>query len=61
MKKTITELRQDKNLTQGQLADELGVDIKTVNNWENFRTNVPKTRRKFIAKYFGVSENDIAF
>ena len=61
MKKTIKELRKEKGLTQRQLADELGTDIKTINNWENGRTHMPKSRREFIAKYFNVTKKDIAF
>ena len=38
--KFISELRKEKNLTQQDLADKLGVSNKTVGNWENGR-NMP--------------------
>lgn len=33
--KTIAELRKEKNITQSQLADLLGVTQSTVGNWES--------------------------
>lgn len=38
--KFISELRKEKNMTQQELADKLGVSNKTVGNWENGR-NMP--------------------
>ncbi len=36
----IAELRKQKNLTQRQLADLVGVDTSTVRNWERNRGGV---------------------
>jgi transcriptional regulator with XRE-family HTH domain len=39
----IKDARERRHLTQQQLADVLGVDRKTVDNWENGRTS-PRNR-----------------
>lgn len=39
--KDIADWRLILGMTQGQLAESLGVTIRTVNNWENSRTPVP--------------------
>jgi transcriptional regulator with XRE-family HTH domain len=36
----IAELRDEKGLTQRQVAAELGVDVSTVRNWEKSRDGV---------------------
>lgn len=36
----IAKLREEKSLTQRQVADVLGVDISTVRNWEKSREGV---------------------
>lgn len=36
----IAELRKEKGITQHQLADALGVETATVQNWERSRTGV---------------------
>lgn len=64
MKKTLKELRKEHHLTQQQLADELGVNIRTIQTWENKeykRTRISPVKRKFVAKYFKVKEEDIDF
>lgn len=61
MKRTIKELRKENNLTQGQLADGLGVDMRTIRRWEYHQSKVPNTKRKFIAKYFNIDEQNIDF
>lgn len=37
---TIAKLREQKNLTQRQIAEALGVDVSTVRNWEKSRDGV---------------------
>lgn len=64
MKKTIKELRKEKGLTQQQLADELGVALRTIQGWENHhqgRGTISPVKRKFVAKYFKVKQEDIDF
>lgn len=36
----IAKLREEKSLTQRQVADALGVDVSTVRNWEKSRDGV---------------------
>lgn len=36
--KFISELRKEKNMTQGQLAEKIGVTDKSISRWENGRT-----------------------
>jgi len=59
--RTIRELRQNKGLTQLQLANELGVTLSTVYNWER-RTHEPKASQvKAVATLFEVSMEEIDF
>jgi transcriptional regulator with XRE-family HTH domain len=36
----IAKLREEKGLTQRQIAERLGVDVSTVRNWEKSRDGV---------------------
>ena len=36
--KFIAELRKEKNITQEELADILGVNVKSISRWENGKT-----------------------
>lgn len=36
----IAQLREEKGLTQRQIAETLGVDVSTVRNWEKSREGV---------------------
>jgi transcriptional regulator with XRE-family HTH domain len=51
---SIRRARERKRWTQRQLADALGVNIKTVDNWENGRTS-PKSSIGAIEDVLGVS------
>lgn len=57
--KTLKELREEHHLTQKQLADELGVNIRTIGKWEHNEVNIPKMTKKYIAQYFDINENNI--
>ena len=50
----IKRARERKRWTQRQLADALGVDIKTVDNWENGRTR-PRSSIGALEEVLGVS------
>lgn len=61
MKKTIKELRKEKGLTQQQLADELGVNLRTIGKWEHREVNIPQATRKLLSLYFKTKEENIDF
>lgn len=51
----IRDLRQEKNLTQPQLAKELGVSNAVISYWENDINEPKATYIKRIAEFFDVS------
>ena len=51
----IKKLRLERNLSQKQLADELGITRVAVLKWENGE-NKPSRRLFDLARFFGVSE-----
>lgn len=53
----LRELREEKNLTQKQLAEKLQVDFRTVSFWENekFEPNIDQINR--ICNYFSVTSD----
>lgn len=57
----IKELRRKMKFTQGQLAEECGVDLRTVQNWEKGK-NIPESMRKLLEviaeKYETVSQSN---
>jgi len=58
--KTIRQLREEKGLTQLQLAVAVGVTPSTIYTWESGRSE-PKVRQlRKIAELFGVSSDEIA-
>lgn len=52
-------LRLDKNLTQPQLAMELGVSKGMISFWENGKYEPTATSIIIVAKYFNVSIDDL--
>lgn len=54
-KDNLRELRTEKNLTQKQLANELGVLERTVSYWENGSRECDFDTLILIAKFFGVT------
>lgn len=54
----IRELRTQKSLTQPQLADSIGVSVRTVKSYE-LGTSLPKTRETYqkLAEFFDVNIN----
>lgn len=59
--KTIRELREAAGLTQLQLANALGITPGAVYSWERGRNEPKASQLRALARFFGVSMDDIAF
>ena len=59
MKFTIRELRARKNVTQRQVAKDLGISYQTYNAWEQDISNVGISKVYALASYFGVTIDEI--
>ena len=57
--KFIAELRKNKNMTQEQLGEKLGVSFKTISKWENGRGMPELSTLKLLSEELGVSINEI--
>ena len=57
--KFIAELRKNKNMTQEQLGEKLGVSFKTISKWENGRGMPELSTLKPLSEELGVSINEI--
>ncbi len=55
----LKELREEKGLSQAQLARELNVGIGSVGMWESTQRTPPAKRLKLIANYFGVTVDEL--
>lgn len=53
-------IREDKNITQDQLAEMLGVSRATVNRYENNKTDMKLTYAIKLAKTYNISLDYIA-
>ena len=51
----IKELRKERGLSQGELAEKLGTSQKVISDYERERTSPPKDRLPQIAKFFGLT------
>ena len=51
----LKELRQEKKLTQQELADEIGVTKRTYIYWEKGERQIKPEKAQQLADYFGVS------
>lgn len=51
----LKKLRQEKKLTQTELADEIGVTKLSISNWENEKHDIKSDKAQQLADYFGVS------
>ncbi len=51
----LKELRQEKNLSQKELAEDIGVHYRTLQNWENGESQIKPDKAQTLAEYFGVS------
>lgn len=55
----LAALRKDKNLTQEELGEQIGVTNKTVSRWENGNYLPPVEMLQILANKFDVSINEI--
>lgn len=51
----LKELRQEKKLTQKELADKIGIHYRTLQNWENNKTEIKPDKAEKLADFFEVS------
>lgn len=58
---TIRQWRRVKDLSQEQMANDLGVTRQTIANWENKPELLSIAAVSRIAEYFGVAFGDIRF
>ena len=57
--KFIAKCRKDKNMTQSELAEKLGVTDKSVGNWENGRNMPDLSLFKPLCNELGITINDL--
>lgn len=55
----IRELRKKNNVTQEQLAEVLSVSFQAVSKWENGRSMPDIEQLPRLAKYFGVTMDEL--
>ncbi len=55
----IAELRKEKSITQEELAETLGVNVKSVSRWENGRNLPDHSILKELCSLFGISINEL--
>lgn len=51
----LKELRQEKKLSQKELAKKIGVHYRTLQNWENGESQIKPGKAQPLADFFGVS------
>jgi putative transcriptional regulator len=59
MKNQVRELRIQKDLAQGQLAEAMGVSRQTINSIENERYTPSLPLAMALARYFGVTVEEM--
>ena len=57
--KFIFELRKEKNMTQEQLAEKIGVTSKSISRWENGKTMPDLSLFSPLCEILGISVNDL--
>lgn len=50
----LKSLRKEVGLSQGELAKEVGVSYRTIQNWENGVNQIKPDKAQLLADYFGV-------
>lgn len=56
----ISELRKQKNMTAAEFADQLGVDARTVTDWEAGRVAPDEGQLYALAELFGIAAEELA-
>lgn len=51
----LKELRKDKKLTQDKFSQELNINSRTIQRWENEESQLKPDKAQQLAEYFGVS------
>ena len=59
MGQIIKRLRKDKNFTQEELAEQLGVTCQAVSKWENGTSDPSTSNLLALAKLFGISVEEL--
>lgn len=59
MGRKIAQLRKNKNMTQSEFADELGISFQAVSNWERGNTMPDISKLKDIARIFDVTLDEL--
>lgn len=59
--KFISELRNEKNMTQQQLADKLSVTDRAISNWENGRRLPDISLMKELCSIFGITIDELIY
>lgn len=59
MKYTLKELRARKDLTQREVAEDLGISYQTYNAWEQDISGVAISKVYAVAEYFGVTIDEL--
>jgi len=57
--KFISELRKEKNITQEQLAEKIGVTAKSISRWENGKTMPDLSLFNPLCEILGITVNDL--
>ena len=55
----LSELRRERNMTQEQLGQRLGVTNKTVSRWENGNYLPPVEMLQQLSEIYGISINEL--
>lgn len=51
----LKELRKEKKLTQKELAEKTDIPYRTLQRWENGKSQIKPKKAKQVADFFGVS------
>lgn len=60
-KMTLKEAREKKGIKQSFIAEQLGVSVQTVSNWETGKCDMRVTTAKKLCEILGVEISDIFF